>query len=150
MNPHWAQCLHIDIYCMTIFKMMWVLAGTNAIPPVPFKVDTLEIWFVHALVSNWWWWWWWWRRRGRLGGGEKHQLIHTVQWQRGLRTKSDQEERPCSATVILPALKLHRGSKELPNLNRLYRVLHWGIVPMSSTHTVQDISTRKSNTLCYQ
>lgn len=31
-----------------------------------------------------------------------------------------------------------------------WKVLHWGAVPMSSTHTVQDISTRKSNNLCYQ
>lgn len=91
---HW-ECFHCALHknltflknsnestrsTMTVFKMMWVVAGNQYDPSGTIQVDALEIWFVHALMGNWWRWWWWWRREG-VGRCEEHQLFHIVRWQ---------------------------------------------------------------------
>lgn len=46
-------------------------------PSSTIQLDALEIWCVHALVSNWWRWWW-----RRVRAREQHQLFHAVWFQR--------------------------------------------------------------------
>lgn len=126
MNPHWAQCFHINIYIyMTIFKMMWGLAGTNMIllaqfKWMPLKFDVCMHWRVtdgDEVRGEWGRW---------VTSVNPHSAVAA-----GLRTK-------WPGALNLSASKLHLESKELPNLHQPENT-----VPKCSIHTVQDIFNKK-------
>lgn len=108
--------------------MMWVLAGITTIllaqfKWTPLKFDVCMHWRVTDGDDG--------EVRGERGG-ELHQLIHTVQWRRASALNDQFISLKASSWVQRASKLTSIGTSSAKEL------------------TVQDISTRNSNTLCYQ
>lgn len=115
---------------MTIFKMIWVSAGTCAVLLTRFQHAVVIYFFYYLCMLRW-------VPEGQSdgGGGEYHLLIHSMRRQRAFGWSGPH--------IHLAALKLCLGSEELLNSYWPESPDFTNSVPMSNTSNIQYLCKKR-------